>query len=125
MAAVNMCCSNLSSIFVNKISDKHQANCPGCIELSLELQKVRIEMLSYEKIIKMLQEELHKKELPKSTKSIEEEYVSTRSVIKTKLKGLNFPKVIRNLRAEKRKLRRKWHQSRHPHDKNLLNRDSQ
>jgi hypothetical protein len=46
-------------------------------------------------------------------------------VIKTKLKGLNFPKEIRNLIAEKRKLRRKWHQSRNPHDKNLLNRASQ
>jgi hypothetical protein len=34
-------------------------------------------------------------------------------------------KEIRNLIAEKRKLRRKWHQSRNPHDKNLLNRVSQ
>jgi hypothetical protein len=46
-------------------------------------------------------------------------------VIKTKLKGLNFPKEIRNLIAEKRKLRRKWRQSRNPHDKNLINRASQ
>jgi hypothetical protein len=42
-----------------------------------------------------------------------------------KLKGLNFPKEIRNLISEKRKLRRKWHQSRNPHDKNILNRASQ
>jgi hypothetical protein len=46
-------------------------------------------------------------------------------VIKTKLKGLNFPKEMRNLIAEKREFRRKWHQSRYPHDKILLNRVSQ
>jgi hypothetical protein len=34
-------------------------------------------MLSYEKIIEMLQVELHKKELPKDTESTEKEYVST------------------------------------------------
>jgi hypothetical protein len=73
-----MCRSNSSFIFVNKIRDNHQGNCPGCTELSLELQKVRIEMLSYEMIKKMLQEELYKKELPKNTESSEEEYVSTR-----------------------------------------------
>jgi hypothetical protein len=78
MALANMCCSNSSSIFVGKISDNHQGNWTRCTELSLELQKVRIEMLSYEKIIKMLQEELYKKELAKNTESSEEEYVSTR-----------------------------------------------
>jgi hypothetical protein len=46
-------------------------------------------------------------------------------VIRTKLKGLNFPKEIRNLIAEKSKLRRKWHQSRNPHVKDLLKRASQ
>jgi hypothetical protein len=46
-------------------------------------------------------------------------------VIKTKLKSLNFPKEIRNLITEKHKLRRKWHQSRNPHDKNLINRVNQ
>jgi hypothetical protein len=38
-------------------------------------------------------------------------------VIKTKLKGLIFPKEITNLIAEKRKFRRKWQQSINPHDK--------
>jgi hypothetical protein len=46
-------------------------------------------------------------------------------VIKRKLKGLNLPKEIRNLIAEKCKLRRKWHQSGNPHVRNLLNRVSQ
>jgi hypothetical protein len=46
-------------------------------------------------------------------------------VIKTKLRGLNFPKEIRNLIAEKHILRRKWHQSGNPHDKILLNRARQ
>jgi uncharacterized protein YhbP (UPF0306 family) len=39
--------------------------------------------------------------------------------IKTKIKGLNFRKEIRNLIAEKLKLRRKLYQSRNPCDKNL------
>jgi hypothetical protein len=47
------------------------------------------------------------------------------AVIKTRLKGLNFPKEIRNLIAKKCKLRRKWHQSRNPHNKDIQNRVSQ
>jgi hypothetical protein len=78
MAAGNICGTNCSSIFVNKISDNQQGTCPGCTELSLELQKVKIEMLFYEKIIKMLQEEIYKKELPKNTESSEQEYVCAR-----------------------------------------------
>jgi hypothetical protein len=46
-------------------------------------------------------------------------------VIKTKLKGHNFLKEVKNLIAKKRKLRRKWQQARNPHDKNLLKRVSQ
>jgi hypothetical protein len=53
--------------------------------------------------------------------AIQEAAWNSTPVIKTKLKGLNFPKEIRNLIAEKCKLGRKWHQSRNPHDKNLLN----
>jgi hypothetical protein len=56
--------------------------------------------------------------------AIQEAAWNSTPVIKTKLNGLNFPKEIRNLITEKRKLRRKWHQSRNPHDKNLLNRAS-
>jgi hypothetical protein len=36
-----------------------------------------------------------------------------------------LPREIKNLTAEKHILRRKWHQARNPHDKNLLNRVSQ
>jgi hypothetical protein len=57
--------------------------------------------------------------------AIQEAAWNSTPVIKTKLKGFNFPKEIRNLIAEKRKLKRKWHQSRNPHDRNLLNRVSQ
>jgi hypothetical protein len=46
-------------------------------------------------------------------------------VVKTGLKGLGFPKEIRNLIAEKRKLGRGWHQSENPHDGALLYRASQ
>jgi hypothetical protein len=54
--------------------------------------------------------------------AIQEAAWNSTPVIKTKLKGLNFPKEIRNLIAKKQKIRRKWHQSRNSHDKNLLNR---
>jgi RNA polymerase-interacting CarD/CdnL/TRCF family regulator len=67
------------------------------------------------------------RELNAFTTAIQEVVWNSTPVIKTKLKCLNFQKEIRNLIAEKRKLRRrrKWHQSRNPHDKNLLNRASQ
>jgi RNA polymerase-interacting CarD/CdnL/TRCF family regulator len=65
------------------------------------------------------------RELNAFTTAIQEAAWNSTPVIKTKLKGLNFPKEIRNLIAENRELRRKWHQSRNPHDKNLLNRASQ
>lgn len=42
--------------------------------------------------------------------------------IKRKLKGLNFPKEIKNIIAEKRKLRKRWHQTRALQDKTNLNR---
>jgi hypothetical protein len=45
-------------------------------------------------------------------------------VIKTKLKRLNFPKEIKTLTAKECKLRRKWHQSRNPHDKNQKHQSS-
>jgi hypothetical protein len=59
------------------------------------------------------------------TTAIQEAAWNSTPVIKTKLKGLNFPKEIRNFITEKRKLRRKWHPSRNPHDKNLLNQNYQ
>jgi hypothetical protein len=59
------------------------------------------------------------------TTAIQKAAWNSTPVIKTKLKGLYFPKEIRNLIAEKRKHIRKWHQSRNPHDKNLLKRVSQ
>lgn len=45
--------------------------------------------------------------------------------IRTKLKGNNYPAEIKTLLSEKRKARKKWHQTRHPTDKNILNRLSQ
>jgi hypothetical protein len=42
-----------------------------------------------------------------------------------KVKGLNFPKEMKKVIAEKRKLRIKWRQSRNPHNKILLDRVSQ
>jgi endonuclease/exonuclease/phosphatase family metal-dependent hydrolase len=40
-------------------------------------------------------------------------------------KAVNYPLAIRELAKEKRKARRKWHQTRHPADKNTLNNKSQ
>lgn len=45
--------------------------------------------------------------------------------IPTRTEGKNYPKEIRNLIAEKRKLRRKWHQTRFPTDKMELNKATQ
>ena len=41
--------------------------------------------------------------------------------IKKRIKGNNYPKEIRDLIAEKRKARRRWHQTRDPQDKTELN----
>lgn len=41
--------------------------------------------------------------------------------IKRRIAGNNYPKEIRDMISEKRKLRRKWHQSRSPQDKTRLN----
>jgi hypothetical protein len=65
------------------------------------------------------------KELNTFITAIQEAAWDSTSAIKRKLKGLNFPKEIKDLVTEKCKLRRKWHQSRNPHDKTLLNRASQ
>jgi hypothetical protein len=73
MAATDGCSGNCPSFFVNKTHDKQEGNCLGCIELRLELQKVKTDILSYEKIIKVLQEELYKKELLNNTGSSEQE----------------------------------------------------
>jgi hypothetical protein len=51
------------------------------------------------------------RELDAFTTAIQEAAWNSTPVIKTKLKGLNFPKEIRNPITEKRKPRRKWHQS--------------
>ena len=43
------------------------------------------------------------------------------SEIKTRTKGNNHPTEIRDQMTEKRKARRRWHQTRNPKDKNELN----
>jgi hypothetical protein len=58
-----------------------------------------------------------KKELNTFMTVIQEAAWDSTPAVKRKLKGLNFPKEIKDLITEKFKLRRKWHQSRNPHDK--------
>jgi hypothetical protein len=65
------------------------------------------------------------KELKTFTSAIQEAAWNSTPAIKRKLKGLNIPKEIKDLITERCKLRRKWHQSRNPHEKTLLNRASQ
>jgi hypothetical protein len=55
------------------------------------------------------------------TTAIQEAAWNSTPVIRSKLKSLNIPKETRNLTAEKLRLRRKFQQSRNPHDKNLQN----
>jgi hypothetical protein len=57
--------------------------------------------------------------------AIQEAAWGSTPAIKRKLKDLNFPKEIKDLITEKRKLRRKWHQSRNSHGETILNRASQ
>jgi hypothetical protein len=63
MAAGKADCETCSSIFADETRKKNEEKCSGCMELIVELQKVKSEILSYGEIIKVLQEELYKKEL--------------------------------------------------------------
>jgi hypothetical protein len=47
----------------DKVSEKKGDMCLYCDELKFELQKAKLEILSYEKLINLLQEELSNKEL--------------------------------------------------------------
>jgi len=47
----------------DKLSDKNGDTCLYCDELSFDLQKAKLVILSYEKVMKLLQEELSNKEL--------------------------------------------------------------
>jgi hypothetical protein len=49
--------------FDDKLSEKKGDTCLRCDELSFELQKAKLEILSYEKIVKLLLEEISNKEL--------------------------------------------------------------
>ena len=56
------------------------------------------------------------------TMAIQEAARKSTPTVKRMLKDLNFPKEILDKIAEKRKLRKRWHQTRTPQDKNALNR---
>jgi hypothetical protein len=62
MAACHVSSGNSLSPFADKTTGKQEERCLCCIELRLELQKVKIEILSYQKVIKVLQEELNNNE---------------------------------------------------------------
>jgi hypothetical protein len=72
MVATDLCSGNCLFFSVSKTSEKLEGKCLCCIELRLELQKVKTEILSYEKIIKVLQEELYNKELLNKTEPSEQ-----------------------------------------------------
>jgi hypothetical protein len=58
-------------------------------------------------------------------KNIQKAAWNNSPTISTRTKGNNYPKEIRVLITEKRKLRRKWQQSRAPTDKTILNNATQ
>jgi len=64
MAGSAVC--KVSSLFNSddKLSEKNGDTCLYCDDLSFEFQKPKLEILSYEKVMKMPQEELSNKELP-------------------------------------------------------------
>lgn len=51
----------------DKLRETNGGTCLYCDELSFELQKAKLEMLSYEKVMELLQEELSNKELRTQT----------------------------------------------------------
>jgi hypothetical protein len=55
----------VSSLFNSddKLSEKNRDTCLYCDELSFERQKTKLVLLSYEKVMKLLQEEVSNKEL--------------------------------------------------------------
>jgi hypothetical protein len=57
------------SSFANITSVEQDGKCFGCSELRLELLKIKTELLLYKKIIKVLQEELHQKNLLNNAES--------------------------------------------------------
>jgi hypothetical protein len=63
------CLESYISTFVNNRSDKQEVKCIGCSELRLELLQVKTEILSFEKIMKMLQEQLNMKRATNNDKS--------------------------------------------------------
>jgi hypothetical protein len=71
MAATDVCSGSCSSL-VDKTSGEQEGNYLCYKELRLELQKVKTKILSYEEIIKVLQEELCKKELLNKIESSEQ-----------------------------------------------------
>jgi hypothetical protein len=72
MSAVDVFSGNCLSFFDDRTREKQEGKCLCCIELKLELQKVKTEILSYEKIIKVLREELYNKELLNKTELSEQ-----------------------------------------------------
>lgn len=64
-------------------------------------------------------------EVDKLTRDIQNAAWSSTPEIRRKTAGMNYPKEIKELLAVKRKLRRRWHQTRAPQDKTALNRITQ
>jgi hypothetical protein len=73
------------SSFDNLTSVEQDGKCLGCSELRLELLKIKTELLSYEKIIRVLQEELCQKNLlnnaePTVQDDLSDEYFRLQSI---------------------------------------------
>jgi hypothetical protein len=70
MAVKKLYSESRSCFLADKASAEQERNCLCCIELSKELEKMKTEILSYEEIIKVLQNEIRNKELTSKPESM-------------------------------------------------------
>ena len=71
------------SILDSKSSEKQRDKCLCCEELRFELQNAKMEILSYEEILKVIQEELSNKELRNKSEPSKQNYCRGQSKVLT------------------------------------------
>jgi hypothetical protein len=76
-------------------------------------------------MVPLMNEEQLDTEVEKFLVDVQQSAWENTPVIKRRTKGNNYSKEIRDLIAEKRKARKRWHQTRNPKDKAELNKLTQ
>ena len=72
-------------------------------------------------MVPLRNEERLERKVEKLLVDIQQSALQNTPEIKRRIKGNNYPKEIRDMIADKRKARRRWHQTRDPQDKMELN----